>query len=68
MGGIRPPVVGTALAGRTAAALAEAAGVPAFTLARLLADAERMDGALPQGGVVLVDEASMVGTRALSKL
>ena len=61
-------VVGAALAGRTAAALAEAAGVPAFTLARLLADAERMEGALPQGGVVLVDEASMVGTRALSKL
>jgi ATP-dependent exoDNAse (exonuclease V) alpha subunit len=60
-------VIGTALAGRTAAALGEAAGVPSFTLARLLSDDERGVG-LPQGGVVLVDEAAMVGTRALSKL
>ena len=60
-------VIGTALAGRTAAALGEAAGVPSFTLARLLSDDER-GTALPRGGVVLVDEAAMVGTRALSKL
>jgi conjugative relaxase-like TrwC/TraI family protein len=59
-------VVGTALAGRTALALSEATGAPSFTLARLLADAEQ--GGLPVGGVVLVDEAAMVGTRQLSKL
>ena len=61
-------VVGTALAGRTAAALEEAAGVPSFTLARLLGDVERHEGSLPRGGVVLVDEAAMVGTRTLSRL
>jgi conjugative relaxase-like TrwC/TraI family protein len=61
-------VIGTALAGRTAAALAEAAGIPAFTIARLLGDIERPGGALAADGVVLVDESAMVGTRALSKL
>lgn len=60
------PVVGAALAGRTALALAEATGVPSFTLARLLVDAER--SGLPRGGVVLVDEGAMIGTRALAKL
>ena len=48
-------VVGTALAGRTAAALAEAAGVPSFTLARLFVDAERAERVLPADGVLLVD-------------
>ena len=61
-------VVGTALAGRTAAALAEAAGVPSFTLARLFVDAERAERVLPADGVLLVDEAAMVGTRSLSRL
>lgn len=60
------PVVGAALAGRTALALAEATGAPSFTLARLLLDAER--SGLPKGAVVLVDEAAMVGTRTLARL
>jgi conjugative relaxase-like TrwC/TraI family protein len=59
-------VVGAALAGRTALALAEATGAPSFTLARLLADAETTG--LPRGGVVVVDEAAMAGTRSLGKL
>ena len=60
------PVVATALAGRAALALSEATGAPGFTLARLLMDAEATG--LPRCGVVLVDEAAMVGTRALGRL
>ena len=59
-------VVGTALAGRTALGLAEATGAPSFTLARLLSDAEA--AGLARVSVVVVDEAAMVGTRALARL
>ena len=41
-------------------------GQPARTIARLLLDFER-DG-VPPGAVLLVDEASMVGTRDLARL
>jgi conjugative relaxase-like TrwC/TraI family protein len=66
------PVLGCALSA-TAAAELEAAtnlevltGQPARTIARLLLDLER-HGA-PRGAVLLVDEASMVGTRDLAAL
>ena len=61
-------VIGTALAARTAAALGASAGMPSFTLARLLSDISRPEGALQPGSVLVVDEAGMVGTRDLAKL
>lgn len=68
------PVVGTALAATTAKRLQAATGIESHSLARLLAGAERPDPAtgrpcgLPTGVVVVVDEASMVGTRQLARL
>jgi hypothetical protein len=66
------PVVGCSVAA-TAAAELEAAtnlrattGRPATTLARLFVELDR--SALPDGAVVVVDEASMVGTRDLHRL
>lgn len=66
------PVTGCALSA-TAAAELEAAtalgpltGRPATTIARFLLDADRSP--LPAGTVVLVDEASMVGTRDLARI
>ena len=65
-------VVGTALAARTARALEAGTGIPSATLDQLLADAERpgpqLHPALPIRGVVVVDEAGMVGTRKLDRL
>ena len=61
-------VIGTALAARTAAALGASAGMPSFTLARLLSDISSPEGALQPGSVLVVDEAGMVGTRDLAKL
>lgn len=68
------PVRGAALAALTAQRLQQATGIPSTSLSRLLADADRVDPAtgrvagLPAGGLVVVDEASMVGTRALVRL
>jgi conjugative relaxase-like TrwC/TraI family protein len=68
------PVLGTALAATTAERLQAATGIEAQSLARLLASAERLDpttgrpNGLPIGVVVVVDEASMVGTRQLTRL
>jgi ATP-dependent exoDNAse (exonuclease V) alpha subunit len=68
------PVVGCALAAVTARRLEAATGVPSSSITRLLAGLERPDpatgrraGLAPQS-VVLVDEASMVGTRQLHQL
>ncbi len=55
------PIVGTALAARTAAGLQTDTGVPSTTLARLL-----HGSGVPAGAVVVVDEAGMVGTRQLA--
>ncbi len=57
----RRPIVGAALAARTASGLQTDTGVPSTTLARLLHGAR-----LPSGAVVVVDEAGMVGTRQLA--
>ena len=59
------PIIGTALAARAAAGFQTATGIPSYTLARLLWETEA-GGGLPQGAVVVVDEAGMVGTRQLA--
>jgi hypothetical protein len=59
------PVAGTAVAALTAQGLQDASGAPSVSLARLLHQPERH---LPTRGVLLVDEAGMVGTRTLSQL
>jgi hypothetical protein len=58
------PILGGALAGRTAAGLETATGIPSVTLARLIG--ESGDHGLPHGAIVVVDEAGMVGTRQLA--
>jgi conjugative relaxase-like TrwC/TraI family protein len=66
------PVLGCSVAATAAAELERACGFgprtgrPASTVARLLIELERRS--LPAGAVVVVDEASMVGTRDLHRL
>ena len=68
------PVVGGAVAAITGRRLEHATGIPSTSLARLLAAARRTDPVtgrqtgLPNGGVLVVDEASMVDTRTLTAL
>jgi AAA domain/TrwC relaxase len=68
------PIVGAAVAAVTARRLEHATSLPSTSLARLLAAAKRTDpttgrmSGLPRGAVVVVDEASMVDTRALAML
>ena len=59
-------ILGTALAGRTAAGLQEATGIPSITLTRLISESK--DRGLPHGAIVVVDEAGMVGTRQLAAI
>jgi len=59
------PIVGAALAARTASGLEEATGIPSTTITRLLSQPGD-DPGLPPGVVVVVDEAGMVGTRHLA--
>jgi conjugative relaxase-like TrwC/TraI family protein len=61
------PIVGTALAARTAVGLQEATRIASSSLAALNHRATT-EGGLPDGVVVVVDEASMVGTRQLATL
>ncbi|HEY7951970.1 MAG TPA: MobF family relaxase, partial [Solirubrobacteraceae bacterium] len=61
-------VVGVGPTGRAARELSEEAGIPARTLDRLLGELERFDQALPQGCVVILDEAGMAATRASAQL
>ncbi|MCP4968170.1 MAG: relaxase domain-containing protein [bacterium] len=58
-------IVGAALAGRTAAGLQSATGIPSSTLTRVIGKSQQQGG-LPRGAVVVVDEAGMVGTRQLA--
>jgi conjugative relaxase-like TrwC/TraI family protein len=60
------PVIGAAVANRAALELADGAGIPSTSLASLLLSARRRG--LPESVVVVLDEASMVGTRSLAEL
>ena len=60
-------VIGTAVAARTAADLEGGTGIPSSSLPQLLADL-REGGGLTSRHVIVVDEASMVGTRPLDQL
>jgi conjugative relaxase-like TrwC/TraI family protein len=60
-------VIGTAVAARTAADLEGGTGIPSSSLTQLLADL-REGGGLTSRFVIVVDEASMVGTRPLDRL
>ena len=63
------PVVGCALAARTAAQLQDGTGIASDTVDALLARLDRFDvEGLAAGAVVVVDEAGMVGTRKLARL
>ncbi|MCA1711653.1 MAG: AAA family ATPase, partial [Actinobacteria bacterium] len=59
------PVAGCAVAALTAQGLKDATGAPSVSLTRLLHQPDRH---LPTGGVLLVDEAGMIGTRTLTQL
>lgn len=61
------PVVGTALAARTAAGFETATGIPSTTITRLLGET-KVTGGFPTGAVVVVDEAGMVGSRQLAQV
>jgi conjugative relaxase-like TrwC/TraI family protein len=60
-------VIGTAVAARTAADLESGTGIPSSSLTQLLADL-REGGGLTSRYVIVVDEASMVGSRSLDQL
>ena len=60
-------VIGTAVAARTAADLEAGTGIPSSSLTHLLADL-REAGGLTNRHVIVVDEASMVGSRSLDQL
>ncbi|MBA2282735.1 MAG: AAA family ATPase [Actinomycetota bacterium] len=61
-------VVGCSLAARAAKQLEQDAGIPSATLTRVLGDIERHRLPLGDTTVLVVDEAGMVGTRALARL
>ena len=61
-------VIGTAIASRTAAELQASTGIESITMARLLIDLERGDTILTRRHVIVVDEASLVGSRTLDRL
>lgn len=60
-------VIGTAVAARTAADLETGTGIPSSSLTQILADLKE-SGGLTSRHVIVVDEASMVGSRSLDKL
>ena len=61
-------VLGTALSARAARGLRDGAGIESQTLASLLAGIESGRTQLGASDVVVLDEAGMVGTRALARL
>ncbi|MDQ3876985.1 MAG: AAA family ATPase, partial [Actinomycetota bacterium] len=62
-------VIGCSLAARAAEELELGSGIRSHTIRRLLRDLDDpRNGALPQGSVLVVDEAAMVGTRDLARL
>ena len=61
------PIYGTALAARAAAGFQTATGIPSSTITRFLWETDAAGG-LPDGAVVVVDEAGMVGSRHLARI
>ena len=63
-------VRGVSLAALAARTLADGAGIPSTSITRLFNAIERdgLERVLPAGGVLVVDEASMVSTRDLARL
>ena len=61
-------VVGLAPTGRAARELTEDAGIPAWTIDRALVDIEQLGAGLPEGCVVVLDEAGMAPTRPTARL
>lgn len=62
-------VIGCSLAARAAEELELGSGIRSYTIRRLLRDLDdSRNGGLPQGSVLVVDEAAMVGTRDLARL
>ena len=63
-------VIGAALPARTAVALQAGTGIPSTTVDRILTDLARPgpEPVLPRNGVLVIDEAGMVGTRKLAAL
>jgi conjugative relaxase-like TrwC/TraI family protein len=62
------PVIAHALTGRAARQIREDSGIHSSTIASLVMELEHLGGRLPTGGVVIVDEAGMVGSRAMARL
>jgi hypothetical protein len=62
------PVIGVAWQGQAADLLAREAGIESQTAALLLARIERGEDAIPARAVIVVDEASVMPTRALERL
>ncbi|MCW2985661.1 MAG: conjugative relaxase, partial [Conexibacter sp.] len=60
-------VFGAALAARAAVEMETLAGIDSTTIARLLLDIEQGNG-LASGSVLVIDEAGMVGSRAIDQL
>ena len=60
-------VIGTAVAARTAADLETGTGIPSSSLTQILVDLRDSGGLTPRH-VIVVDEASMVGSRSLDRL
>ena len=64
----RYTVLGVAPTGRAVRELAEEAGIPTRTLDRLLLDLEQLGDTLPEGSVLILDEAGMAATRTSARL
>jgi conjugative relaxase-like TrwC/TraI family protein len=61
-------VLAHALTGRAARQIREDSGIRSSTIASLLLDIEQFGGRFRKGGVVIVDEAGMVGSRDMARL
>jgi Ti-type conjugative transfer relaxase TraA len=61
-------VIGASLAARAAKELEDQAHIPSRTIAKLLTDLDRGTEKLDDQTVLVIDEAAMVGTRALARL
>lgn len=66
--GSRYRVIGASLAARAAKELEDQAHIPSRTIAKLLIDLDRGTEKLDDQTVLVIDEAAMVGTRALALL